>query len=83
MGRWGVAKDVVQRAVNEGKESVCSSEHMFVRLRTAADGLQDRLQGLSGEARLATHAADPNDDQTSIFVRTRSTTAVVNSVVPA
>jgi len=55
-------------------------EHMFVRLEMGADGRGQK----SAIFRAATpHRAGPREDHTSSFVAIRSTTAVVNWVVPA
>lgn len=72
MGMWSglVAEDVVEQVSK-------SLEHMFDSLRTATDGLQDPLQRAPRDRWL--YAADPSDDQTSSFVRTRSITALVKS----
>lgn len=53
-------------------------EHMFDSLRSRSDG----IPGHPRDGRKS-HAADPSEDHTSSFVRTRSITVSVNSVVPA
>lgn len=70
-----ISEHVVERAVDElqpGAEAVRGRlEHMFVRVWQPPDGTAT-----------ADHVPVPSDDQTSSLVRSRSSTAVVNSVVP-
>jgi hypothetical protein len=88
-GRWfGVPEDVVKQR-QQGAESLTGClEHMFVRLRLDADGSgphhpsASRLAGALGTPSNDGRQA-PSEDQTSSLVRMRSTTAEVNSVVPA
>jgi hypothetical protein len=92
--RWdrclGIAENVVNQR-QEGAESLGGSlEHMFVTVGAGADGsggLQRVLQegGKPAPGREPSDPArgqEPSEDQTSSFVRMRSTTAPVNSVVP-
>ena len=84
--RLRIAEDVVEAAQKRAKTVRRHMEHMFERVERASDGTNSRVGGgwrcevVPGLER--SQAAEPSDDQTSIFVRIRSTTAVVNSVVP-
>jgi hypothetical protein len=76
MGGGLVAQDVIEQVSK-------SVEHMFDRLKTDADGLQDVLQAEPGTPLDAStrrdYAVEPSDDQISSFVRIRSTTVFVKS----
>ena len=67
--RRRVAEDVVEAAKPGAQTLGGRLEHMFVRVERGSDG--------------TAQAADPNVDQTSSLVPTRSITASVNSVVLA
>lgn len=71
--RWAVAEDVLGALKPRSEPVHGRLEHMFGSVGGASDGTDFRL----------VYAADPSDDHTSSFVRTRATTAVVNSLVPA
>ncbi len=71
--RLGIAEHVVDQRQQSAKPLLRSLEHMFGRV----DQAPDRHRFESGGAR------EPYDDQASSLVRTRPTTAEVNSVVPA
>jgi hypothetical protein len=64
-------------AVEEGR----SGEHVFGKLWVASDGTGGRCNGACRVR--ARYTLLPREPQTSIFVRTRSMTSVVNSVLPA
>jgi hypothetical protein len=74
-GLWWIAEDVIEPVQQGAKAHFRRLEHMFVRLDRASDGTGHLQQDMQKGAY--------NDAHTSSFVRSRSTTADVNSVVPA
>jgi hypothetical protein len=75
-GSLGPVQEAVQRR----------TEHMFVRLRSPADGTvacPNRRSRPTRPPPPAPYAAEPSDDHTSNLAAIRFTTSVVNSVVPA
>jgi hypothetical protein len=76
----GIAEHVVEVAQESLEAFGTRLEHMFDRVEMGSDGKE--MPAGRGILDRGAHAADPSEDQTSSFVRTRSTTAVVNSVVP-
>lgn len=94
MGMWGHLVDrVAEHVVDEAQEATerrrSFVEHMFGRLSGRSDGTglaQGILQGSKkspGNYGFLRMGGIYSEDQISSFVRTRSTTASVNSVVPA
>ncbi len=91
-GSGGLRRRVAEHVVEEAQETLeafwSKREHMFVRLGTGSDGtgvLQRILQACGRTSRYPGFEAlglAQSDDHTSSFVRTRLTTASVNSVVP-
>ena len=61
--------------------AVGGGEHVFAKLRGPSDGMLPLQRNLQPAGTPQT--AEPSEPHTSIFVRTRAMTSVVNSVVPA
>jgi hypothetical protein len=94
---WWIAEDVIEPVQQGAKPHFRRLEHMFVRLDRASDGTgnlqQDMQKRPATDVRAHSQAREPSvvpgederykDAHTSSFVRSRSTTADVNSVVPA
>lgn len=78
--RLRVAEDVVHQRHECAEPLDRTLEHMFVRVARGPDGTRWGRQAVPPTP---ASPQEPSDDQTSSLVRTRSTTADVNSVVPA